>query len=63
MLISLCNSDDPHDRKRFERRVSVNFEGRTVWMPTAEDVVITKLRWSRQGKELFERLLPESSAT
>ena len=43
-------SDDPHDRERFKRRQQVDFEGRTAWLPSAEDVVITKLRWSRGGK-------------
>jgi len=43
-------SGDAHDQERFRRRVSVQALGRTVWMPTAEDVVITKLRWSQLGK-------------
>jgi hypothetical protein len=43
-------SDDPHDRERFRRRQEVDFEGRRAWLPTAEDVVITKLRWSRGGR-------------
>jgi predicted nucleotidyltransferase len=40
-------SDDPFDRKRFERRISVEIKGRRVWLPTAEDVIIMKLRWAR----------------
>jgi hypothetical protein len=43
-------SDDPHDRTRFARRVHSNIGGRQAFVPTAEDVVITKLRWSRLGK-------------
>lgn len=43
-------SSDPHDRERFDRRAQVDFEGRPVWLPTAEDVVITKLRWARAGE-------------
>lgn len=42
-------SDDAHDRERFARRAPVPFEGRTVYLPTAEDVVVTKLRWARGG--------------
>jgi hypothetical protein len=38
-------SDDDHDRERFRRRRPSPFLGRTVFLPTAEDVVITKLRW------------------
>lgn len=43
-------SGDSHDRERFEHRRSVDFEGRQVWLPRAEDVVITKLRWSQGGR-------------
>lgn len=43
-------SDDLHDQERFRRRVSGVIGGQTAFVPTAEDVVITKLRWSRQGQ-------------
>lgn len=43
-------SDDAHDQARFQRRQPVDFEGRTAWLPTAEDVVVTKLRWSKGGR-------------
>ena len=43
-------SDDAHDRARFARRRHLNFEGRDVWLPTPEDVAITKLRWSKGGQ-------------
>jgi hypothetical protein len=46
-LFSLSN--DPHDRQRFSRRVAAMMLDRSTWLPTAEDVVIQKLRWSRQG--------------
>jgi hypothetical protein len=42
-------SDDDHDKERFRRKQKAMFEGRSVWLPTAEDVIITKLRWSRAG--------------
>jgi hypothetical protein len=38
-------TDDPHDRERFARRRFVEVLGRTVALPTPEDVVINKLRW------------------
>ncbi len=41
---------DPHDRTRFERRKTGAPYGQPVWCPTPEDVIITKLRWSKQGK-------------
>jgi hypothetical protein len=43
-------SDDPHDRERFARRRPVRTLSREVWMPTAEDIVITKLRWAHQAQ-------------
>ncbi len=43
-------SDEPHDQERFARRQELPYLGRLVFLPTAEDVVITKLRWSRAGK-------------
>lgn len=45
-------SDDPHDRERFRRRVQGEAFGRSVWLPTPEDVIISKLRWSMQGKRV-----------
>jgi hypothetical protein len=38
-------SDDPHDRERFARRRRVAALGRSVYLPTVEDVIVTKLRW------------------
>jgi predicted nucleotidyltransferase len=40
-------SDDPFDQSRFQRRQPVIVEGRQVWFPTAEDVIVMKLRWGR----------------
>jgi len=42
-------SDDDHDRQRFLRRRRAVLRGRDTFLPTAEDVIITKLRWSRGG--------------
>jgi hypothetical protein len=45
-------SDDPHDQARFARRRKVFDEiiGTEVSLPTAEDVIITKLRWALLAK-------------
>lgn len=43
-------SHDPHDQQRFARRVPGDIGGRNTFVPTAEDVVIQKLRWSRHGQ-------------
>lgn len=43
-------TDDPYDQSRFARRRQVDFDGHPVFLPTPEDVIIQKLRWSRGGK-------------
>lgn len=44
-------SKDAHDSVRFERRHRVPIiPGVEAWLPTAEDVIIQKLRWSRGAK-------------
>jgi len=43
-------SDDPHDQLRFQRRRRLEFLDRQTWIPTAEDVVIMKLRWAVEGQ-------------
>jgi hypothetical protein len=49
--IELFNlGDDPHDQERFRRRRAVPLLGRSVTLPSAEDVIITKLRWATQGQ-------------
>jgi hypothetical protein len=39
-------SRQPHDQERFARRVTIQWLGREVVVPTAEDVIITKLFWA-----------------
>ncbi len=45
-------SSDPHDQSRFERRRKAHDDiiGRDVFIPTAEDVIVTKLRWAHGAK-------------
>lgn len=43
-------SNDRHDQSRFSRRAIRKIGARECYVPTAEDVVITKLRWSMHGK-------------
>ena len=38
-------SDDPHDIERFRRRARVQALGRRIEIATAEDMIVTKLRW------------------
>ncbi len=42
-------SEDDHDRERFLRRRRLALRDRKTFLPSAEDVIITKLRWSRGG--------------
>ena len=42
-------SDEPFDQSRFERKIKTIMSGRTVWLPTPEDVVVQKLRWAKLG--------------
>jgi hypothetical protein len=39
-------NDNPHNQERFRRRRQVTLLGRQVWMPTVEDVIVTKLHWA-----------------
>jgi hypothetical protein len=40
-------SDDAHGQEEFRRRRQVDFEGHSTWLPSPEDVIIQKLRWSQ----------------
>jgi Nucleotidyl transferase AbiEii toxin, Type IV TA system len=40
-------SDDPFDREQFSRRLRRQLLEHPVYLPTAEDVIIAKLRWQR----------------
>lgn len=47
-------SSDPHDQSRFERRRKLTLLSREAWLPSAEDVIVQKLRWckrARRGKD------------
>ena len=45
-------SGDDHDQERFRRRLHGRLEQfqRMVYLPTVEDVIVTKLRWSLAGE-------------
>lgn len=40
-------SRDAFDQERFRRRQAIQFNGHATYVLTAEDVVVTKLRWMR----------------
>lgn len=56
-------STDPHDQSRFQRRVAVSGFGATVFFPTPEDVIVTKLRWLRakDRADLMQVIAAQSS--
>lgn len=43
-------SDDPHDQERFRRRRRYRLLDTEVSLPTAEDVIVVKLRWALRGR-------------
>jgi hypothetical protein len=47
--------NDPHDIERFNHRRQVDFEGTPAWLPSVEDVVITKLRWAARARRSKDR--------
>ncbi len=42
-------ADDPHDASRMARRRRVEYLTMKIWVPTKEDVLITKLRWYQRA--------------
>jgi hypothetical protein len=48
-------TSDPHDLERFRRRRLVRLLDRQVWLPTVEDVIVTKLRWAILGNRSKDR--------
>lgn len=48
-------SDDAHDQERFRRRRAVTLLGRQVFLPSAEDVIVTKLRWATYANRAKDR--------
>ncbi len=39
----------PFSRQEFDRRETIEFHGRTLFIATAEDVLLAKLEWARLG--------------
>ncbi|MGB9721405.1 MAG: hypothetical protein ACPL28_08020 [bacterium] len=51
--------DDDFNQKRFMRRVKVEILGTTMYLPTAEDAIISKLEWFKMSdidKHYFDAL-------
>jgi hypothetical protein len=43
-------SEDAFSQERFRRRIQVDFEGHPTWLPTAEDVLVQKVKWAKTGR-------------
>lgn len=43
-------SNDPHDQSRFSRRETLSLLSKKACVPTAEDVIVQKLRWANLAK-------------
>ena len=48
-------SGDAHDLERFRRRERVEILGRIAFVASAEDMIVTKLRWSREAHRSKDR--------
>lgn len=48
-------TDDPYDRERFDRRYQLTLPFGAVWMPTVEDVIVTKLLWAVRAGRLKDQ--------
>ena len=48
-------SDDAHDQERFARRQRVPMFGRHAFVATAEDTIVTKLRWAKDAGRSKDR--------
>ena len=48
-------SSDPHDQERFRRRRKVWYLDHEVYLPTPEDVIITKIHWALMGNRSKDR--------
>jgi hypothetical protein len=48
-------SEEPYDQSRFARRRRVRMLDRDVFVLSVEDVIITKLRWSKEGARAKDR--------
>jgi hypothetical protein len=45
----------PHNQERFRRRRQIRLWDRQVWLPTVEDVIVTKLHWGLLGGRFKDR--------
>jgi hypothetical protein len=45
----ICRKSRPFSRAEFDRRVRVQLEGLSLYVATAEDVLLAKLEWARLG--------------
>lgn len=43
-------TDDPHDHMRFSRRKMITLAGIPAFVPTAEDVIVQKIKWAARGR-------------
>jgi len=50
-----ARSEDAHDRERFLRRQRVAIFGRVAFVASAEDIIVTKLRWIHDAGRTKDR--------
>jgi len=45
----ICRQSRPFSRTEFDRRALANLEGLSLYVATAEDVILAKLEWAKRG--------------
>ena len=50
-----ANMNDPHEQSRFARRRPETLMGKPTYFPTAEDVIVGKLRWLKRINRAKDR--------
>jgi hypothetical protein len=46
----VVRKDTPYRRQEFARRRPVTVEGRSIWLVTAEDLLLSKLAWAKDSR-------------
>jgi hypothetical protein len=60
----IIRKDRPFSRKEFERRQQIDVAGRTLWVVSAEDTILSKLEWvkGRQSDVQYSDVLGVATA-
>lgn len=51
----IVRKDEEYRRAEFERRLAVELEGTRIWLVSKEDLILSKLLWSKQSASEMQR--------